>query len=349
MTTAPPPPTIIDGRYEVLRSLGQGSYGAVYEVRDHHLDTVCALKLLSDDILVGPWNESQVLRGLKGEYILPVLNADVVAGRRYVVTEVMSGGTVEDGIVAGVGMSSVERAVRWARDACQGIARVHDHGLIHGDIKPGNLFLDQRGEVLVGDFGLAQSLDGNGLARAGGTPSTMAPEVAAPLAGLVPSDLTYRLSSDVYSLGATLFWMLAGAPATSGMSTLSDVATHLRPDLWGFAPHVPRGLRQVVNKAISLDPSRRQTSASNLAAELGRCASRVRAWDRVAPHAGHEQCYVGTKGSSAIEVCVEPDSTTRVTITARHAGSGRRVGRVGRTSTRSALPASLRSVFNACN
>lgn len=347
--TTPPPPMIIARRYEVLRSLGRGSFGEVYEVRDHHLDTVCALKLLSDVISVGPWSESQLLRGLRGEYILPVLNADVIAGQRYVVTEVMSGGTVEDGIVAGVGMPSVERAVRWARDACQGIARVHDHGLIHGDIKPGNLFLDHRGEVLVGDFGLAQRLDASGAARAVGTPGTMAPEAAAPLVPLVSSDLTYTVSCDVYSLGATLFWMLAGVPVTSGMSTLRDVATRPRPDLWGFAPHVPRGLRQVVNKAIAFDPSQRQTSASELAAELGRCASRDRAWDRETPHAGHEQCYVGAKGSSVIEVCVEPDSSTRVTITARHAGSGRRVRRVERTSTRSTLPASLRSVFRACN
>lgn len=347
MTNDPTPRRVVAGRYEVIRELGRGSFGQVLEVIDHTLGTVCALKLLSDDIFVGPWAESQILRGLRGEFILPILNADVVANSRYVVTEVMTGGTVHDCIVPSVGMP-VERAVRWAREACQGVARVHDSGLIHGDIKPGNLFLDHRGEVLVGDFGLAQRLDANGAARAVGTPDTMAPEAAAALVRLVSSDLTYTMSCDIYSLGATLFWMLAGVPASSGMSSLHDIATQPRPDIWDVAPHLSQGLRNVVNKAISFDNSQRQTSASELAAELGRCASRDRTWDRVAPHTGHEQCYIGFKGGSVIEVCVARDNATRVNITARHAGSGRRVRKGERTSTRSALPASLRSVFRAC-
>lgn len=348
MTKAPTPPLVVAGRYEVVRELGRGSFGQVLEVIDHTLDTVCALKLLSNDILVGPWAESQTLRGLKGEFILPILNADVVAGRRYVVTEVMTGGTVDDHVVPDVGMS-VGTAVRWAREACQGIARVHDYGLIHGDIKPGNLFLDGRGEVLIGDFGLAQKLDANGLARAVGTPCTMAPEVASPLARTASNDLTYTLSSDVYSLGATLYWMLAGVPATSGMSHLKDIAIQPRPDIWEQAPHLPQGLRNVINKAITFDPRKRQTSASELAAELGRYRPYDRAWDRMKPHADHEQCYRGAKGDSVIEVCVEPTSAGQVNITARHSSSKRRVRKGERISSRSTLPASLRSVFKACN
>jgi serine/threonine protein kinase len=348
VTSAASPPTIIAGKYEVIRPLGAGSYGQVFEVRDHTLDTICALKLISDDILVGPWTESQLLRGLRGEYILPILNADVVAGRRYVVTDVMTGGTVADRITPSVGMAT-EQAVRWAREACQGIARVHDHGLIHGDIKPGNLFLDHRGEVLVGDFGLAQRLDGSGLAQAVGAPGTMAPEVAAAYVPLTSSNLTYTLLSDVYSLGATLFWMLAGQSPVAGMNGMRDLATQPRPDLWDVAPHLPRGLRDVVNRAISLDPAHRQGSASQLGAKLGLHRSKDRAWTRFSPHPGHEECYSGAKGRSVIEVCVEPVSASRVGITARHKRSGRRVRRAERTSYRTALPSSLRSAFRACD
>ena len=349
MTTAPTPPMIIAGRYQVIRQLGQGTFGQVLEVHDHTLGTVCALKLLDGSIgVAGPWAESQILRGLRGEYILPILNADLVAGSRYVVTEVMTGGTVDDHIVPNVGMP-VGQAVRWAREACHGIARVHDSGLIHGDIKPANLFLDNRGEVLVGDFGLAQQLDENGVAGAGGTPGTMAPEVAASLVPLILDDLTYTVLSDVYSLGATLFWMLAGAPVTQGMTSLHDIATHPRPDIWDQAPHVPRGLRTIVNKAISFDPALRPTSAAELASQLGRFREGNRSWDKISPHAGHEQCFRGTKGESVIELCAEPESLARVNITARQAGSGRRVRRAERTSDRASLPAALRAAFRACN
>ena len=340
---------IIAGRYQVIRQLGQGTFGQVLEVHDHTLGPVCALKLLDGSIgVAGPWAESQILRGLRGEYILPILNADLVAGSRYVVTEVMTGGTVDDHIVPNVGMP-VGQAVRWAREACHGIARVHDSGLVHGDIKPANLFLDDRREVLVGDFGLAQKLDANGLAEAGGTPGTMAPEVAAPLVPLVLGDLTYTVLSDVYSLGATLFWMLAGAPVTHSMTCLHDIATHPRPDIWDQAPHVPRGLRTIVNRAISFDPALRPASAADLASQLGRFREGDRSWERMTPHAGHEQCFRGTKGGSVIEVCAEPQSTTRMNITARQAGSGRRVRRAERTSERASLSASLRAVFRACN
>ncbi|WP_366933956.1 serine/threonine-protein kinase [Brevibacterium renqingii] len=336
---------IVDGRYEVIRELGRGSYGQVLEVRDHTMATRCALKLLSDDVLVGPWTESHLLRGLRGEYILPILNADVVAGRRYIVTEVMMGGTVDDHIQAAIGMP-IDRAVRWAREACQGIARVHDYDLVHGDIKPGNLFLDAREEVLVGDFGLAQQVDDQGFAQAVGTPATMAPEVAASFKGKSSTPLTYTRLSDVYSLGATAYWMIAGQPPSVGTT---DLVSGTRPDLWTVAPHAPRGLRDAINRAIALDPKQRQASASQLAAELGLHRSPDRTWNRTVPHSGHEQCYSGAKGESVIEVCVHPESTSRVRITGQHASSARRVRKAERTSSRRNLATALRSAFRACN
>lgn len=346
MTSDPTPSIVIANRYEVVRELGRGSFGEVWEVHDHTLGTRCALKLLSDQVLAGPWNESQILRGLSGEYVLPILNADVVEGRRYIVTEVMAGGTVEDRITPHVGMK-VGQAVRWSREACQGVARAHDAGLIHGDIKPGNLFLDGRDEVLVGDFGLAQLVRGRGAARAVGTPATMAPEVAAGIVSTSSTPYTYTPLSDVYSLGATAYWMLAGHPPTPGPS-FSDLVDVGRPDLWDVAPHVPRGLRDVINRSLSLAPTDRQASASDLAADLGLHRSPGRSWNRVAPHDGHEQCFVGRKARSTIEVCVRPESGSQLCITAQNSPSGRRLAKGTRTSLRRNLPRDLRSVFRAC-
>lgn len=346
MNSDPTPPVVIANRYEVVRGLGSGSFGEVWEVHDHTLGTRCALKLLSDQVFAGPWSESQILRGLSGEYVLPILNADVVQGRRYIVTEVMSGGTVEDRIMPKVGMD-VSQAVRWSREACQGVARAHDIGLIHGDIKPGNLFLDARDEVLVGDFGLAQLVAGRGAAKAVGTYATMAPEVAAGIAGFSATQYTYTQLSDVYSLGATAYWMLAGHPPTPGPN-VKDLVDVVRPDIWSVAPHVPRGLRDAINRSLSLDPTERQASASELAADLGLRQSPERSWNRVDPHEGHEQCFVGSKARSIIEVCVVSESESRLLITAHNSPSGRRLTKGTRSSSRRKLQQDLRSVFRAC-
>ena len=348
--TATPAPQIIAGRYEVRKSLGQGSFGEVYEVFDLHLSQVCALKLLRAAPF-GHWAEAQILRQVRGEYILPVLNADLAAGRAYVVTELATRGTVADQIEGGVGLP-VSVAVRWARQACQGVARLHDLNLLHGDIKPENLFLNERGDALVSDFGLAQLQDAGGMAKACGSKPTMAPEVArVGVSGLlVPTNRTYGVRSDVYSLGASLFWMLAGAQPVPGVATNADVWNASQPDLWPVAPHVPQGLRDIVNKAIAREPGERYASPADLDAALGGRTLPGREWTRVVPHAGHAQCFVGDKkGGSQLKVCAIPTGRmTQVQILTSHAETGRAVNRATRNTTLAKLPAALRSAFSAC-
>lgn len=349
--TAPVPPSgqLIAGRYEVRRALGAGAFGEVFEVLDHFLDSVCALKL-HKQVAAGPWTEAQILRQLEGEHILKVLNADVASGVPYVVTDLATHGTIADQIQPGVGVE-VAAAVRWARQACQGVARIHDQMLLHRDIKPENLFLDDRRDVLVGDLGLAQLRDNNGLADAAGSIPTMAPEVAqVGVPGQHPATTrTYRVESDVYSIFATLFWMLAGAPPIPGAATVSDAWSAPRPDLWDEAPHVPQGLRDIVNRSIDGDPNSRYASAADLDSALGGRALPARVWTRIRPHTGHEQCFTGAKGSSNIEICSLPNQThSRLAIVARHAISKREIVKAQRTVTRSRLPAGLRSAFHAC-
>lgn len=337
---------IIAGRYEVRRSLGQGGYGEVYEVFDHHMTQTCALKLLKSTPL-GTWTEAQIMRQVRGEFILTVLNADVASGRAYVVTDLATNGTLADRIVSGVGVP-VGLAVRWARQACQGVARLHDHRLLHCDIKPGNIFLTDRDDALVGDLGLCQHPDATGLVFPAGSPPTMAPEVAGPYSTGSPIRC-YSARSDVYSLGATLYWMLAGTPCHPGAGA-AFIATAPQPDLWEVAPHVTQGLRDIVNKAITSDPAARYASPADLDAALGGRTLPPRVWERVPPHPGHEQCFVGAKtGASELQVCASPTGVrTQIKIEVQHAGTGRAVKKGSRTVARSRLAAGLRSAFNAC-
>lgn len=350
MTAPIPAAQIIAGRYEIRKALGNGNFGEVYEVFDYYLKELCALKIHKQTV-AGPWTEAQILKQLDGEYILKVLNADLAAGRPYVVTDLATHGTIANQIEPDIGVP-IAIAVRWARQACQGVARIHDHKLLHRDIKPENLFIDHHQNVLVGDLGLAQLQDTNGLADAAGSIPTMAPEVARIGArGQHPTTArVYSIAADVYSLGATLFWMLSGTQPVPGASSFDDVWAARQPDVWDAAPHVPQGLRDIVNKSIARDLAERYPSADALDSALGGRSQATREWTRVQPHNGHEQCFIGTKGSSCIEVCAIPTGVrTQLKVIAQHAGSRRAVRAAQRTVSRSGLSSALRSSFHSCN
>ena len=100
--------------------------------------------------------EAQILRRLVDPHVLPIRNADVDAGRPYLVTDLAQHGTLDDPIQAAGQLGvDVDQVVRWIRQACHGVARAHGMSLVHNDIKPGNLFLNAQAECVVGDFGFA--------------------------------------------------------------------------------------------------------------------------------------------------------------------------------------------------
>lgn len=148
-----------------------------------------------------------------------------------------------------------EQAVSWVRDACNGLARVHRHGLLHRDVKPENLFLTESAKCLVGDLSLAGVQNASGCVAAGGTLETMAPEVGAvDIPGYAGDVEVYCVRSEVFSLGATLYWMLAGTPPVTG-TRYRDAAAASPVDLWELAPHISRGTRDIVMKTLGRDPA----------------------------------------------------------------------------------------------
>jgi serine/threonine-protein kinase len=232
------------------------------------------------------------------------------------------------------------------------VARIHDHRLLHRDIKPANLFLSAHEDVLVGDLGMAALWDTNGLAPAAGSLPTMAPEVAqVGVPGqIVPSPKTYGVRSEVYSLGASLFWMLAGVEPVAGGATSFEIAwSSPRIDLWEVAPHVSRGIRNVVNRSLAVDPLQRYASPSDLDAALGSLSAPSRRWIRLSAHPGHEACFEGTKGVGRIVVCAIPTGRgTQLQVVATRPDSNRRVQRAERNVPRSRMAAGLRAAFRDC-
>lgn len=340
--------SVIADRYEVLESLGSGQHGEVWRVHDNNLDADYALKLLASNQIAGPWAEARLLNSLSGDYILPIRNADTTPeGTRYLVTDVAEDGTVMDRIDPTLGVPE-EQAVSWVRQACNGLARVHRHGLLHRDVKPENLFLTKSARCLVGDLSMAGAQNASGCVAAGGTLGTMAPEVGAVgLPGYVGDTEVYCVRSEVFSLGATLYWLLAGRPPVTG-TRFQDAATASPADLWDLAPHVSRGTRDIVAKALSRDPARRYADPAALAAALGRRSRPDRRWARVAAHPDHERCYEGVKSGRMVNLCVlEKSGASGYFLLMRHNPSGRRLAHDGTTATASGLNRAIRSAIRA--
>lgn len=350
---------IIGKRYEVAGWIGGGANGQVYEVIDHRQGgRVCALKLMSNIPPAGPWHEAAVLTGLDGEFVLPILNADDVNGVPFIVTEVMRNKSLEQRIPTGIGVS-VDQACRWIQHACRGLARIHDRSLLHNDIKPENLFLDDNDEVLVGDLGLACLMDANGNGHYAGTPTTLAPEVAAiPLAvpgHLLPQQRPTSVASDVYSLGATLYWLLAGHPiypsgtAANIQQYLTLITTTRSTPIRDVAPHVPQGLGSIVMRAIERNPNDRYSSPAALDAAIGARTKTPRTWTRTPSCAGHTTCFEGTRCQHVtLKVCAVPTGhRTQHVIQVHRQQSGHKVNPWPTVPTETALSQALRAKFRA--
>jgi serine/threonine-protein kinase len=330
-------------RYDLQAQIGTGAQGEVYRAYDKFEQDVVAVKLLGPSMNpLGPWVEAVILRNLTDHHILPIRNADVHLGRAFLVTVLASNGSIDDRIsAAGACGLTTDDTVRWIRQACYGIARGHDSGILHNDVKPANLFLNSMGECVVADFGFASKLDPAGRSvPAGATATTVAPEIAA-LWGQNRPEASVR--SDVYSLGATAYWTLAGRPAydftgvTDPMARMALVASSSPPRLQDVAPHVPKWVRDKVEKAMARDPAARYGSAHELAADLGERPAIPRRWFRTDEHANHLICWRGVPDRGVTYVmCLQTGSrpAARV-ITTVSASSSRRMSKGCGTATTS--------------
>jgi eukaryotic-like serine/threonine-protein kinase len=319
---------LIANRYEVLDSLASAAQGDVYRVRDTYENATCVLKLLNVATLTaGLWDEAQILRDLADDHILEIRNADLYAGQPYIVTALAEHGTLETELAATSGLGlDVDQVITWIRQASMGVARAHDKSLVHNDIKPANLFLTANKECLVGDFGLASRVPPVpmvGVAR-GATAETAAPEVRAGWAtGVPPAAFT----TDVYSLGATAYWLLAAQPPVNlagingTAARMAAAAAQTTSRLRDVVPHVPAPVASIVERAMAVDPANRYQTVADFSAALGSRSTKPRRWRRTNRHPGHLGCWVGeSPGKSTYILCLEQGATAKqCTVTTRHA------------------------------
>jgi WD40 repeat protein len=272
------------GEYTILREVGRGGMGVVYQARHRGLRRLVALKM----ILAGGFaSESQRKRFRReAEMAARVQHPNIVQiyevgghdGHPFLAMEWVGGGTLADRI-GGEPWPPAD-AARLVETLARAIDAAHRQGVVHRDLKPSNILLhpDADGDApgpmsgfvpKLGDFGLARALDGEGgLTATGlavGTPEYMAPEQAA--GGEVGP------SADIYALGVVLYQLLAGQPPFLGTTPLEVLRalTHVEPVApRRFRPQLPRDLETITLKAIEKDPARRYATAGAMADDLGR-------------------------------------------------------------------------------
>ena len=228
-------------RYRVERPLGRGGMARVDLARDVELDRLVAVKVLADD-LAGDAElrerfvrEGRLAARLAHPNVVGVLDAGEVDGLPFIVMEYVDGETLAD-VVRREGALPWDRAVGLAVQALDGLEHAHAAGLVHRDVKPGNLLLRRDGQLKIGDFGIARAVELSGLTEAGtilGTAAYLAPEQA--------RGEEVGSPADVYGLAAVLYELLTGRPPrqVASLGELVDAIQSPIPPVRDLAPDVP--------------------------------------------------------------------------------------------------------------
>lgn len=246
--------------YRVERELGAGGFAVVYLVRDLGLKRDLAVKVLSPDLITSHSvlerfrREAETVAGLSHPNIVPLHFIGQKDDLLYLVMACIKGESVHDRLTR-TGQLSIEETERIIREVASALAHAHSKGVIHRDIKPQNVLLDEDGRALVTDFGIARTADAVGLTMSGmfvGTPEYLAPEQ---LAG-EPTD--HR--GDIYALGVMSYQMLTGHlpyEATTPTALLMKRLAGPPPPIAEVRKDVPPGLSQIIDGCLKPDPAER--------------------------------------------------------------------------------------------
>ncbi|HET9325779.1 MAG TPA: protein kinase [Candidatus Eisenbacteria bacterium] len=275
------------GPYEIVAPIGAGGMGEVYKARDTRLERAVAIKVLPEHLSLTPDlrtrfdREAKAVSSLNHPNICTLYDIGHQDGIDYLVMEHLEGETLAQRLERGP--LPVSEALKVASEIADALDKAHRQGMVHRDLKPGNVMLTKTGAKLL-DFGLARVTSGPGAAPLGTVALSRSPTMSTPLtaAGMIVGTFQYMAPeqlegqeadtrSDIWAFGATLYEMITGRRAFEGATQASLIASilkeHPRP-VAEFQPLTPPGLDRIVDRCLQKDPDNRWQSARDLAHEL---------------------------------------------------------------------------------
>src|SRR3954454_4303459 len=261
----------LNGRYRLDAQIGAGGMSTVYRAFDATLERRVAIKLMHREIasdsdqLERFRREARSVAQFSHPHIVGVIDAGEDDGRPYIVFEYVEGETLKDRIRR-MGQLPIDEAAAYAIEIARALGAAHARGIVHRDIKPQNVLIDDEGTAKVTDFGIARSLDEEGLTADGrvfGTTDYVSPEQA------LGHDVGPQ--SDLYSLGIVLYEMLTGDVPFHGENQVAVAMKHVReelPDIQQRRPEVSSALAAIIDRATAKDLTQRYAHDDELVADL---------------------------------------------------------------------------------
>jgi serine/threonine-protein kinase len=274
------------GRYQVIEELGHGGMGRVYKVFDTDIKEKIALKLLRPEIALDKdtverfSNELKLARKISHRNVCRMHDLNREEGAYYITMEYVQGEDLKR-LIRKMGQLSPGQAISIGKQVCEGLAEAHRLGVVHRDLKPQNIMVDEDGNARIMDFGIARSIKAKGITGAGvmiGTPEYMSPEQV--------EGKETDLRSDIYSLGIVLYEMVTGrvpfegdTPFTIGVKHKSEIPKNPRE----INAQIPEELGRLILKCMAKDKDKRYQSANDVAEDLARIEKELPTTEKLIP------------------------------------------------------------------
>ncbi len=274
------------GRYQVIEELGHGGMGRVYKVQDTKIGEKIALKLIRPEADLDKnsverfSNELKLARKIRHKNVCQMFDLGEDQGTRYITMEYVHGEDLKQ-LIRKVGRLSPGQAIGIARQVCDGLDEAHKLGVIHRDLKPQNIMIDEDGRARIMDFGIARSLSAKGITGAGvmiGTPEYMSPEQ------VEGKETDQR--SDIYSLGVILYEMVTGRVPFEGDTPFTVGVKHkseMPKDPKEINAQIPDDLDRLILRCLEKDRDKRYRSAEDLRLELGKIEQGIPTTEHLIP------------------------------------------------------------------